>query len=228
MTRRPAAHTDHAAHASTANSRWLAALEGLLFLFPPLVGVGLIGVLQDRAIPLVSELLVWFSAVGYLVLAVGVPICIYGDVRWLRHRRRWRPTAWQYIVPAVIWPPIVGVVYLAVRHSRQPSAATTASGWWLAVAVGLAAYGFGLLLSVVGVSFGLPGVVIAGIALAGTIAYGVFPVAIYRDACYTQSAGGRWRPNPGVYLGVAFVSLFVALLQPLVAGYYLIRRHRTL
>lgn len=262
---REAHDVDQAARTPLAKSRWLALLEGLLFLFPPLVGVGLIGVLQERAIPLVSELLVWFSAVGYLVLTVGIPICIYGDVRWLRHRpdrqgrhdkrqrrnrrdqpnqhdqhdqpnqrgqsqrrqsRRWRPTAWQYMLPAILWPPIVGVVYLAVRHNRQPSTAT-ASGWWFAVAVGFGAYAFGLLLSLVGVSFGFPRVLIAGIALAGTIAYGVFPAAIYRDACYAQSTGGRWQPNPGVYLGLAFVSLFVALLQPVVAGYYLVRRSRT-
>ncbi|XVH32871.1 hypothetical protein ACNS7O_06720 [Haloferacaceae archaeon DSL9] len=212
-----------------ADDGWCWGLERLLFLLPPLVGVGLVGVLGETGTPYLADGLVLFTTVGYAALTVGIPLCIVMDARDLAERSPdavggWRPRGWLYALAAVISAPIGGVVYLYRRHEHV---ATAPGGehWWAVVAVALGAYLLGLALTIVGFVFAVPGVLRSGLGLAGAVVYGVFPIAIYEDATYVRARHEAWRPNPALYLGVAFLGLFVAVLQPVLAGYYLARRY---
>nr|WP_206335483.1 hypothetical protein [Natronolimnobius sp. AArcel1] len=202
-----------------------------MYLFPPVIGVGIVGVLQDAdpGVPGLQQGLILFGTFGYTVLTAGVTATIVLDARRVRRQPRasgnWRPRPWLNAAFALLWAPVVGVVYLARRH-RQFGTPPGWSGWWLVVAVSLGTTLFGFVAAAVAIVFAIPGLFTTGVALAGTIAFGSFPIAIHQDAAYVSTESTSWNPNPGVYLGVAFVSLFVPPLQPLVASYYLVQRRR--
>lgn len=210
----------------------LRALETLLFLFPPVVGVGAVGVLGETGVPLVERGVVLFTAVAYALLSIGVPLSLYLDAARVRQRGPWRPRAGLYglaslLAAPVAVAPVVALVYLYRRHRKLPPPPSD-DRWWLVVAASLVATVAGVLFAGVGVLLETPGVVLAGVGLLGAVTFGVFPVAIYRDAAYVRARRGEWLPNPALYLALAFAGLFVGVLHPLVAGYYLARRHEEL
>ncbi|RQH00792.1 hypothetical protein [Natrarchaeobius oligotrophus] len=221
------------ASASIGELGWARLLERLLYLFPPVIGVGIVGMLQETepGVPGLQWGLVLIGTFGYTFLTLGVAVAVFFDASRIRRRPRasgsWKPNPWLNAVLAVVWAPAAGVVYLARRHKRFGTPPGW-SGWWLVVAVSLAMTVVGIATAVVAIVLAIPGLVWAALGLTGAIVFGTFPIAIHQDAAYVCVYGDSWRPNPGLYLGVAFVSLFVPPLQPLVAGYYLYRRHQTI
>ncbi|OVE84000.1 hypothetical protein B2G88_13415 [Natronolimnobius baerhuensis] len=218
---------------TAVSSEWARLLERLLYLFPPVIGVGIVGVLQDAepGVPGLQQGLILFGTFGYTVLTLGVTATVVLDARRVRRQPRasgnWRPRVWLYGGAAVLSPAIAGVIYLIQRH-RQFGTPSGWSGWWIVVAISLASTLFGIVAATVALVFAMPGLFTTAVGLAGAIAFGSFPVAIHQDAAYVSTERTNWRPNPGFYLGVAFLSLSIPPLQPLVAGYYLYNRHRAI
>ncbi|ARS89788.1 hypothetical protein [Natrarchaeobaculum aegyptiacum] len=230
--------------ASVDQFDWARVLERLLYLFPPVVGVGLVGVLQeaDPGVPGLGLAFVLIGTFGYAAVTLGVAVVIGFDAQQVRARSgaeeetddgsevatadEWEPNPWLNALTALVWAPAVGVVYLARRHRYRGTQAGW-SGWWLVVALSLATTVVGVAVGLVAVVLAIPGLFTAAIGLAGAIAFGAFPVAIHQDAAYVATTNESWRPNPGTYLGLAFVSVFVPPVQPLLAGYYLTRRWRS-
>ena len=208
---------------------WARLIERLLYLFPPVIGVGIVGVLRDAApgVPGLQYGLFLVGTFGYAVLTIGLFAAIVFDTSRIRRRPKaggnWKPNPWLYPIGAIVSPPVAGVVYLTRRH-RQFGTPPGRARWWLVVALSLATTLFGGVAALVAIAFTIPGLLAAGVGLAGTVAFGAFPVAIHQDAAYVCTYSDAWDPNPGFYLGIAFLSLFVAPLQPIVAAYYLVRR----
>lgn len=275
-------------------NRWL--LERLLFLFPPVIGVGIIGVLREAnvGVALLDRGLVLLSTTGYTLLTVGVTVVVVADAWAIRakaknespERRRgqnngrgqsrsrnrsqsrrrkrtgWHPNPVLYGLAALVWAPATGILYLYRRHRHYGTPAGR-SEWWVVIAIALCATFVGTATATIAVVLVMPTLFATTMALIGTIAFGVFPVAIYQDAAYvcaqsqaqSDSRGSEgakpelgpepepepgpgpgpaqeptrtWTPNPSTYLGLAFCSLFLPLLQPVVAAYYLGRRRGAL
>ncbi|WP_306054940.1 hypothetical protein [Natronococcus wangiae] len=212
---------------------WARVVERLLYLFPPVIGVGIVGILQeaDPGVPGLRWGLVLFSSFGYTFLTLGMAVTLFLDARRIRRRPRasghWRPNPLLNAILALLWAPVAGVVYLFRRHRRFGTPPGW-SAWWLVVAISLAATLIGTVAAVIAVVFALPRLLTTAIGLASAISFGAFPVAIHQDAAYVSTKADAWRPNPGLYLGLAFLSLFVPPLQPILAGYYLLRRRRAL
>lgn len=206
---------------------WFLALERLLFALPPLVGLGIAGVLQERSDPTIQSGLVVFSAVGAVALRIGIPICVFLDATRLRSHA-WGPNRWAYaLVALVISAPLVGLFYLYRRHERVGTPVARGFWWYLIVLAAIGAVGT-IPLVLVALALDLPDAFVTVPATIGAIALSVFPLAVYKDAEYVRAGSGRrWRPNPATYLALAFLSLAVTVLQPFVACYYLYRRHRT-
>ena len=206
---------------------WGRSVERLCYLYPPVIGVGVVGVLQEAnpAIPLLAQGLVLVGSFGYLAVTVALSIAVALDARAVGRRGRWQPRPLLNAAVALVVGPIAGAIYLVRRHRRVPTPAGR-SEWWLVVALSLATTLFGIAATTVGVVLSIPVLALSGAALAGAIAVGAFPVAIHQDAAYVAEEGGRWQPNPGIYLGLAFLSLSLPPLLPIVAGYYLGRRRR--
>ncbi|WP_137291302.1 hypothetical protein [Natronorubrum halophilum] len=210
---------------------WARVIERLLYLFPPIIGVGIVGVIQEvqLGIPGLQYGLLLFSSFGYSILTLGLLVAIFFDARRIRRRPRasenWEPNPWLNALATLISAPVAGVCYLIRRHKRFGTRPGW-SGWWLVVAISLGTTLFGFVAATVAILFTVPGLFGAAVALAGTIAFGSFPIAIHQDAAYVCTYGDSWRPNPGLYLGIAFLSLIVPPVQPLVAGYYLARRRK--
>lgn len=210
---------------------WGRIIERLCFLFPPVIGVGLIGVLReaDPGVPFLERGLVLVGTFGYTLLTIALVVALFADARRVRRRggvsSHWTPSPWLNAAFALLWAPVAGVFYLYRRHKRFGTRPGW-SGWWAVVAISLGATLVGAALATVGVVLALPGLVTTAIGLSGAIAFGAFPIAIHQDAAYVCTYGDDWRPNPGLYLGIAFLSLFLAPLQPIVAGYYLLRRRK--
>ncbi len=203
-------------------------IERLCFLFPPAIGVGAIGVVQelDPGVPGLGTALILVGSFGYTLLTFGVAVALFLDASRVRASGLWEPRPWLNAGLAVLWAPAVGVVYLGRRHRRLGTPAGS-SGWWLVVAISLAATLLGTIAATVGVVLSLPGLVLWAVGTAGAIAFGLFPAAIHQDAAYVCTQRVAWNPNPGGYLGAAFVSLFFPPIQPVLAAYYLHRRRRT-
>ena len=204
------------------------ATERLCFLFPPVVGVGAVGVVRelDPGVPGIGTALILVGTFGYTLLTLGVAVALFLDARRVRASGLWEPRPWLNAAFAVLWAPAAGVVYLSRRH-RHLGTPAGHSRWWLVVAASLVATLFGTVAAVVGVVLSIPGLVLWAVGTAGVIAVGVFPVAIHQDAAYVCTRRVAWNPNPGTHLGAAFVSLFLPPVQPLLAAYYLHRRRRT-
>ncbi|WP_290814357.1 hypothetical protein [Halovivax sp.] len=210
-----------------ASIGWGRTIERLCYLYPPVIGVGAIGVLReaDPGVPLLGEGLVLVGTFGYLAVTVALAIAVGLDAQALGRTGRWRPRPGLNGATAALIGPVAGAVYLARRHRRFPTPAGW-SGWWLVIALSLGTTLFAIAAAAIGVALALPMLALTGVAVAGAIALGAFPVAIHLDAAYVAERGLEWRPNPGVYLGLAFLSLSVPVLQPIVAAYYLVRRRR--
>ncbi|MCU4925884.1 hypothetical protein OB905_07790 [Halobacteria archaeon AArc-dxtr1] len=213
---------------------WGQVIESLVYLFPPVIGVGIVGLLQtaDPGVPGLQWALVLFGTFGYAVLALSLTIALFADARSCREHSDWSPRPWIITLLALAsapfaLAPFVAVAYLYRRYEHLGATAGW-SGWWLVVAASLAATLFGLVAAVVGIVLVIPGLLLTGAAVAGAVAFGSFPIAIHQDAAYVDSRGSDWQPNPALYLGLALASLFVAPLQPLLAGYYLWRRRQAL
>lgn len=210
---------------------WGRAIERLCFLFPPVVGVGLVGVVREvePGVPFLERGLVLVGSFGYTLLTIALVVALVVDARRVRRRggasSHWKPSPWLNAAFAVLLAPVAGVFYLARRHRRFGTKPGW-SGWWLVVAVSLGATLIGGAVAIVAFVLALPRLLSTAIGLAGVIAFGAFPIAIHQDAAYVCTYGDDWRPNPGLYLGIAFLSLSVPLLQPIVAGYYLTRRRK--
>ena len=210
---------------------WARVAERLCFLFPPVIGVGVVGVARelDPGVPGLGLTLVLISTFGYTLLTVGLALALFLDARRIRTRSSvaWRPNPWLNAAFAVVWAPAAGVGYLYRRH-RHFGTRPGWSGWWLVVALSLVATLLGSAVATVAVVLELPGLLLSAIGIAGAIAVGAFPVAIHQDAAYVCTRKAAWNPNPGGYLGLAFVSLFVPPIQPVLAAYYLYNRRRAL
>ena len=204
---------------------WLRGLETLLFALPPVLGVGIVGVLEGVVPGPIRFALLGFGTVGYLVIRVGVPLCCYFDARELASAPTdWHPRPWLYLLTAAaVSPSLVGVIYLHRRH-RHVETRSALPVWRYVVWISLVVPLSGLAVAVLGIAFATPSVVATGLALAGAVALGVFPASIYKDAAYVRTRSVAWRPNPGTYLGLAFASIVFAPFQPVVASYYLVRR----
>lgn len=207
-----------------AGGPWYRLLESLLFALPPVIGVGIVGVLQNHPDPLVGRTLVIVASAGSVLIRVGVPLSILLDGRALRRRGEWSPNAPLYALGALlVSAPAVGLFYLYRRHERV-AVSPGWEGWWVVVAGSLGGTLSGVPIALLAYVLALPPRVVAIPAVLGSLALAAFPVGIYRDAVYLRNAGSGWRPNPALYLAFAFASLLVAVLQPPVAAYYLYRR----
>ncbi|MXV62920.1 hypothetical protein GS429_12750 [Natronorubrum sp. JWXQ-INN-674] len=212
---------------------WARVIERLLYLFPPVIGVGIVGILREAepGVPGLQLGLLLIGSFGYTFLTLGLLVAIFFDARRIRRRPgvsgNWNPNPWLNAIVTLVSAPLAGVVYLARRHRRFGTRPGW-SGWWLVVAISLATTLFGFAAAIVAIVFTLPVLLRAAVGLAGAIAFGSFPIAIHQDAAYVCTNGDSWRPNPGLYLGIAFLSLSIPPLQPIVAGYYLVRRRRTM
>lgn len=203
---------------------WYRLLETLLFALPPVIGVGIVGVLRSYPDPLVGRAILAIASVGGLAIRIGVPICLFFDGRELRQRGQLRANYPLYALGAlVISAPLVGIFYLYRRHQRV-AVAPGWDGWWIVVAASLGGSLSGIPIALLAYVLALPAAVVAIPATFGALALAALPVGIYRDARYVRNTTSRWRPNPGLYLGLAFLSLLVPLLQPVLAAYYLLRR----
>ncbi|GAB3040097.1 hypothetical protein [Natronobiforma cellulositropha] len=208
-------------------------IERLCFLFPPVIGVGIVGVLQEAA-PGVSLLrwgLLQVSAFGYTALTLGLALALFLDARRLRTQSRavanWRPNPWINAAFALVWAPAAGVVYLHRRHKRLGTPVGW-HGWWFVVALTLATTLAGAATAAVAFVLAMPTLFATAVGLTGAIALGTFPIALHQDAAYVSTRRTPWRPNPGTYLGLAFLSLSLPVIQPVLAAYYLYRRRRVL
>ena len=208
---------------------WSVAAERLCFLYPPVIGVGAIGVVEelDPGVPGLALGLVLFASVGYTALTVGLMTVVFLDARAVRRTGRWRPSPLWNGLAAGILPPVAGPVYLHRRYGRL-GVPETWNGWWIVVAVSLLATLVGTVGAVAGLLFVLPGLVVTSAGMAAAIAFGTFPIAIHQDAAHVSARPGGWAPNPGGYLGLAFLSLAVPPIQPVLATYYLVRRRRAI
>ena len=210
---------------------WARLTERLCFLFPPVIGVGLVGVVQDHdpGVPGLGWALVLVGTFGYTLLTIGLALTLFLDARRIRSRGSvgWQPNPWLNALFALVWAPAAGVVYLYRRH-RHFGTRPGWGGWWLLVAISLAATLLGAAAAAIAVVLALPGLFVSAVAIAGAIAVGAFPVAIHQDAAYVCTQETTWNPNPGGYLGLAFLSLFVPPTQPILAAYYLYKRRRRL
>lgn len=207
---------------------WYRLLETLLFALPPVIGVGIVGLLQDHPDPLVGRVILTVASVGGLAIRIGVPVCLFFDGRELQERGQWRANYPLYAIGAlVVSAPLVGIVYLYRRHERV-AVAPGWNGWWIVVAASLGGSLSGILVALIAYVLALPAAVVAIPATLGALALAAFPVGIYRDARYVRTTTAGWRPNPGLYLGLAFLSLLVPLIQPPLAAYYLLRRSAVL
>ncbi len=217
---------------ATSRLEWARLLERLCYLFPPVIGVGLIGILQETepGVPGLERGLVLVGSFGYTLLTLGVALAIYADARRIRRQPRaggsWTPRPWLNALLALAWAPAAGPIYLARRHRRFGTPPGW-PGWWFVVAISFATTVFGLAAAVIAIVFDIPDLLTTAVALAGTVAVGLFPVAIHQDAAYVSTYADAWRPNPGGYLAAAFLSLTVPILQPMLAAYYLWRRRRS-
>lgn len=207
-----------------AQGTWYRLLEALLFALPPVIGVGIVGLLQGHPDPLVGRTILTAASVGGLAIRVGVPICLFFDGRELRQRGQWRPNYPLYAIAAlVVSAPLVGILYLYRRHERV-TVAPGWDGWWVVVAASLGGSLSGIPIALLAYVLALPPAVIAIPATFGALALAALPVGIYRDARYVRNTSAGWRPNPAFYLGIAFFGLLVPLVQPPLAAYYLLRR----
>ena len=208
-------------------SRPFLVLEKLLFALPPVIGLGIVGLLQQADQPLLRAGLIAFAAFGAVVIRVGVPLCIFLDGTLIRRRDvEWRPNRLFYTGLALaVSAPAVGLVYLYRRH-RLIGTRRASSRWWYLVVASIVGAFVGFVVVAIGLVLQLPRPVTVLGGAVGGLALASFPIAIYEDACYVRTAGGIWRPNPATYLALAFASLLaLAILQPVVGTYYLLRRH---
>lgn len=220
-------------------------IERLCFLVPPVVGVGVIGVLQeaDPGVPGLGLALLVVSSFGYGIVVVALGIAVFVDARRVKAgevptagvdppAEPWRPRPWLYGIGVVALAPVllgpfVATVYLHGRHRRFGTPAGW-SWWWLVVAFSLGTTLIGIVAAIAGIVLAIPGLVTSAVAVAGAVAVGSFPVAIHQDAAYVNRVVNEdgWRPNPGGYLGLALASLFLPIVHPAFAAYYLLRRTR--
>lgn len=222
-----------------ASPNWARIAERLSFLFPLAIGVGAIGLLAeyDPGVPGLGLALVLVGSFGYAILTLALVLVLWLDARRIRSRfepngdsrlkDQWKPRPVLVAIGALILAPAAAVGYLYRRHKRYGTPAGW-SGWWSIVAFSLVVSVFGLTLAIVGFVLAVPGLAATALGVAGTVAVGAFPAAIHQDAAYVSHASDFWQPNPAGYLGLAFLSLFVPLLQPALAAYYLVRRRRAL
>lgn len=114
----------------------------------------------------------------------------------------WQPSEprWWYLVLAV---PVLTLVMLVV-------------GFPVALFAMLAAVRFSVLLL-----FML--LLVVGVPLfAATV---LLPLALYKDIEYVQSLDVQWDPDRDLYVLLGVVGIFVGMVSPVVATYYLYKRH---
>lgn len=226
--RTPSTRAGGPARESPTDGTWYRLLEVLLLSLPPVIGVGVVGLLAEYPDPRVGRLLLALASAAGVLIRVGVPVCVLMDARRLRRQRLWRPRGDAYALGAlVLSAPVFGLLYLYRRHDRVPVAPGW-DGWWVLVAASLGGALSGVPIALLAYVLALPPLVVAVPALAGGLTLAAFPVGIYRDAVYLRNSGADWRPNPALYLALAFVSLLLTVLQPPVAAYYLYRRQGVL
>jgi hypothetical protein len=226
----------HGAVTPFARVEWARVAERLCFLFPPVIGVGVVGLLQDAelGVPGVGLALVLVGSFGYALLTVALAGVLYLDARRIRRdpESAWEPrpvvaALTPLVLAPVVLAPLGGTFYLYRRH-RQFGTPAGPSWWWIGVSLTLATTVAGVVVAVVGFVVGRLELVSTAIGLAGVVAVGVFPVAIHQDAAYVCNQESNWHPNPAAFLAVALLSLFVPVVQPPLAAYYLVRRYRAL
>jgi hypothetical protein len=205
------------------SSRWSRWLERLLLIFPVVVGAGLVAVLAEAPIPEVRRAVILGIAVAAVVIRVGIPVCLFFDAGNVTDSAAdWEPSRYLYAGGALlVSAPFFALVYLYRRYEHvSPTAGSRY--WWLVVVLAAVVGPLTIIIGLLGTTAAVGTV----LAVAATIAAGLLPVGIYRDAAYVRTSPSRWNPNPALHLGLAFVCLAVAVLQPLLAGWYLGKRYR--
>ncbi|MEF8807725.1 hypothetical protein [Natronomonas sp.] len=203
--------------------RWSHWLERLLLIFPVVVGAGVVAALAKAPVPGIQRAVLLGVGVAAVTIRVGIPVCLFLDARGFGDSDvSWAPSRYLYAAGALlVSAPLVALVYLYRRYEHVPP---TVRGryWWLAVATAAV---IGPLTVLVGL-FGTAATVGTVLAVAATVTAGLLPVGIHRDAAFVRRSRYRWNPNPALYLGIAFLCLLVAVLQPLLALGYLGKRYR--
>ncbi len=121
---------------------WARLVERQLYLVPPVIGVGIVGVLQeaDPGVPLLESGLVLVGTFGYSLLSAGIALSVCRRASSPPARRGERALAAEPVgnaLFALLWAPVAGVFYLYRRHKRFGTRPDW-SGWWLVVAASLA------------------------------------------------------------------------------------------
>lgn len=219
-----------AAAASVGPTTWGRFVERLSVLLPPTLGVGLVGLLEefDLGTPFLQEGLVVLGSIGYTAVTFVLAITIFLDARAVNRvdLGSWNPNPVVYGVATVLVAPVASAFYLFRRHHHFGTRPGW-DGWWLVIGLSLVTSVAGFLGAAVAVVLEMPALLATATGVAGVIAFGAFPLAVHQDAAYVCTRRRSWRPNPGAYLGLAFLSLVVPPLQPVVAAYYLQRRRKT-
>ena len=205
------------------DSPWIRTLRYCLFIWPALfsfAGILLLLPLVGISGPEVLALLARLYIVGLLllvVLAVVIPVLLYLDGTEVRAApAEWSPSLVLYAVVGFFFSylALIDYLYKRFRYTVMPDEHPR---WVYGVA-------FATVLSVgAASSFVLVWPLTFGLSL---LAMGILPICLYMDAAHVAAADGEWSPNPTTYFSGAFFGTVLVVVPPLLAGYYLLKRHR--
>lgn len=203
-------------------SKWADALEYTLFAVPAVFGLLFLIFARSFFVPITGgvaasiSILVVFVYLAILALAVFVPVAVYLDAKRVRDANgEWSPSAGLYAVLGFFFTGLVVIDYLYKRN-KYTAVPSETSWWWYGVA-------FSLVLAI---GLGAMGSLVSGVWFSTVvIVTAILPVCLYKDAVYVCASESEWKPNPATYFTAALVSAIFVVVQPLIAGFYLYKRH---